>query len=279
MRNLLIGSRALNYWKPEHKIKASTDWDVISDKPIEGTEWHDPEFLNNYKLEKYTDLNDYIMFNGEKLHIVEPLGLAIIKRSHLWRDLSFDKQITMYHKGGLKGVLEVVKGKANMSDDIALLQERTELTMKAFPQQGPNLNMSVEDFFDDAVTKKYSHDWLHELYAYEDKPMYTKLQKDSSTAMCHRDLWYNLTHEQKLQCVAEETYVIATERSLVPRDFSYPYKLAYMLALKKVCTTLCRGYFRDYALDYYPKVLELFNENKVNHVKTMLESSGSNHLM
>ena len=45
--NLLIGSRALNYWFDSVKISDDTDWDVISPEPIEGCELHDPNLLNN----------------------------------------------------------------------------------------------------------------------------------------------------------------------------------------------------------------------------------------
>jgi hypothetical protein len=274
MRNLLIGSRALNYWCPEHKIKDTTDWDVISDEAIEGTEHHQANHLNNYKLERFTNDLCTVEFNGSTLHVVSPAGLALIKRSHLWRDLSFDKHITMYHN-----YLHLIKEQNLYSRDyVGLLAERTELTMKAYPQQGPNLNMPIAEFFDDAVTKKYSHDWLHKLYAYEDAPLYTKLQKDSLLAMCHKELWYNLTRKQKLQCVAEETYVIATERFLVPNNWDYSAKRAYFAALKKVSTTLCKGWFRDFAIDNYPDILKLFDQGKVDRVKSIVESNGSNHL-
>ena len=49
--NILIGSRALNYWHPEVPINNSTDWDVISAEPIEGCEWHSLDILNNAKVE------------------------------------------------------------------------------------------------------------------------------------------------------------------------------------------------------------------------------------
>jgi len=132
------------------------------------------------------------------------------------------------------------------------------------------LNQTVEEFFDDAVTKKYNHDFLHSLFAYQEQPMYTRLQTDSTKAWCSKELWDGLTHVEQLQCVAEETYVIATERFMVPKDWKYPAKLAYNKALNKVCTTLCKNWFRDKAIDYYPEVMELFDEGKFLSVKDKL---------
>ncbi len=261
---LLIGSRALDYWHDVGLVKDSTDWDIVSKEPIEGAEHHPWLFLDNHELARYTSPEHTVEFNGRTVHVVCILGLAIVKRSHLWRDLGFGKHITMYHKHLARYMKDAEPW------DLDLLKKRTELTMKQFPQQGPNLNQTVEDFFDDAVTKKYNHDYLHSLFAYQEQPMYTRLQTDSTKAWCSKELWNGLTHVEQLQCVAEETYVIATERFMIPKDWKYPAKLAYNKALNKVCTTLCKGYFRDFALDHYPKVLDMFDEGKFLEVKEML---------
>jgi hypothetical protein len=264
MKNLLIGSRALAEWDNDFVLKESADWDVISEKPIEGFEWHDPSLLDNFMFERYSS-GHVLTVNGVDLHVVNPIGLAIIKRSHLWRALGFRKHITHYHKH-LQKFSNFFE-----EDDKEMLRMRIKMTMDKFPQQGPNLKQTVEDFFDDAVTKKYNHDWLHELYAFEDAPMYTKMQRDSSLAWCEKDMWDEMSHGQKVRCVAEETYVIATERFLVPTDFKTPAKLAYMKSLEKVCTTLCKGWFRDFAIDYYPEVINVFDPGKVEKVKSILK--------
>ena len=265
MKNLLIGSRALAMFSNTVKIKETTDYDVISVKPIEGTEWHDPDFLLNHELEKYA--TDYkFSFNGKAIYVVNPRGLAIVKRSHLWRDLSFQKHVTHYHKNGLADFRRYF----NAADE-SLLDKRTAATRKEYPQGNPNLYQSVEGFFDDAVTKKYNHDYLHELIAYQSKPMYTKLQHNPELAWCEKVLWDKLSHTEQLQCVAEEAYVIAIERFLVPKQWDYPYRLAYTRSLDKVCTTLCSGWFRDFAIDNYPSIHGLFDTDKINAVKAILE--------
>lgn len=260
MKNILIGSRALAYWCPDFKLKDNADWDVISDEPIEGTEWHDPDLLNNRAFGRYAT-NVKVWHNGEILYVMDMFGLAIIKRSHLWRDLSFQKHITMYHK-------HLVWATQLWTDtDRQLMKDRAYMTRIAYPQGNPNLMQSKEAFFDDAVTKKYDHDHLHELVAYYDKPLYTKLLRDPTLAWCEKDLWLGLHHEDKIKCIAEEAHVIAIERFMVPNSWKYPSKLAYIKAVDKVCTTLCSGWFRDYAIDHYPEVVQSFNQDKFNHVK------------
>jgi hypothetical protein len=264
MRKLLIGSRALAYWNPALPVKPSTDWDIISDEPITGAEWHDSMFLNNERMFHYNS-DCTIDFNGQPILVCNMMGLAIIKRSHLWRDIGFQKHITHYHKFGLEQATHWF-----ISKDKEVLEQRIALTKEVFPQGNPNLMQKVEDFFDDYVTKKYDHDYLHTLFAYQDKPLYTKLQKNPELAWCSKDLWYNLNSTEKLQCIAEEVQVIATERFLVPKDWKYSARLAYSKALDKVCTTLCSGYFRDHAIDYYSSVMQLFDQQRFDNVKHIL---------
>jgi len=256
----------MNYWNPSVPIKIDTDWDVVSYLPIEGAEFHDRGLLNNDDLFQYCT-GDKVQFNGKEIHVLSMKGLALVKRSHLHRDLSFDKHITLYWK--------YLQHQSTFwtEEDRQFLKHRIEMTLERFPQLKPNLNLTVDLFFDDAVQKKYSHDYLHELFAYEDRPMYTKLQINPELAKCELNLWDNLSYRQKVKCVAEETQVIATERFLVPKDWEYPAKAAYMKALQKVCTTLTSGWFRDFALDNYPSVVELFSKDKFNEVRSKLEKS------
>lgn len=269
MMPVLIGSRALQYWNPTLKLKDDADWDVISFKQHSGCEVHDPLFLNNMDMTDYAlGHNIIILPDKTKALVMSPTGLAIIKRSHLHRDLNFDRHITMFHKFGLS---EILKEKSHSSIANADLQERIRLTKEAFPQRNPNLMQSKEDFFDDFVTRKYDHDYLHELVAFYDKPLYVSLLRDEKLAWCEQEKWYNLSHKDKVKCVAEETFVIAIERFMVPNNWNYPSKLAYIKALRKVCTTLCSGLFRDFAIDLYPEVMAEYRNSVFVNVKSKLE--------
>lgn len=258
--NLLIGSRALNFFTPL-KLDGN-DWDIISDKEIEGAEVHSPELLDNYKLEHYNS-GLWFEFNGHKVHVINPTGLCLIKRSHLFRDISFDKHITQYHKLLFKYRAGFTK------QDEQFLTDRIRLTSEKYSRGHPKLNKTVAEFFDDDVKKIYNHDDLHKIVAFNEVPMYTKMQPDPKFAWCDKKLWENFSRREKLECVAEETYVISIERFLVPQ-WKIPPKLAYFKALRKVCTTLCSGWFRDFAIDNYPDILSLFNQEKIERIKCQI---------
>lgn len=269
MQSVLIGSRALAYWNPEMKLTAGTDWDVISVTNHEGCEVHNPDFLNNKAMMDYCSNKTVKLPDGLTAKVMYPLGLAIIKRSHLWRDLSFDKHITMYHKFGLSDLMKEFSEIVIVQKD---LQNRTDMTRKAFPQRNPNLMQTKEEFFNDAVTKKYDHDYLHELVAFYNEPLYIKMLKSQELAWCEKSKWDCFTHEDQLKCVAEETYVIAIERFMIPTQWKHPAKLAYMKALKKVCTTLTSGWFRDKAIDYYPEIVNIYDKDKFTMVQSKLQN-------
>lgn len=265
---MLIGSRALNYWHNDCKIKDDADWDIISVNPIQGSEWHDSMILMNAEFAEEYRSGQFIDFNDQQIEVMLPTGLAVIKRSHLWRDLSFQKHITHYHRF-------LVKHLVNLKWDWVsrdLLVKRTFLTMKMFPQGSPNLMQSKKKFFDDAVTKKYNHDWLHDLFAYDNRPQYLKLLRNPDLAWCEKQKWDQLSKTEQLQAVAEEVYVIAAERFLIPCDWNYPGKRAYFQALDKVCTTLCSGWFRDFAIDHYPTIVEMFDQDKFDSARVVIEA-------
>mgnify|MGYP000194529791 CR=1 FL=1 len=257
---MLIGSRALAHWIPEFKCRDNADWDWIGNLSSFGrVEVHGFDHLNNNKA---VDLYSVYGIDG----ICSLKGLALIKRSHLWRDWQFDKHIATYHKWLKPHMVDLTR------DDKEFLKERTKLTKEAYPQGNPNLNQSNDEFFDDAVDKKYDHDWLHELYAYGHRPMYEKLKRQErlDEAWCEKELWLELTYNERCKCVAEECYVIATERFLVPTEFEYFWKKAYMKALQKVCTTLCSGWFRDFAIDNYPEIIRLYDKEKIQKTRKIL---------
>ena len=269
MTNLLIGSRALAFWfgRDAVPIRETTDYDVITYDILDlpNFERHDPDILFNHVFERYASSSSVIV-NGIKLKLVHPIGLAIIKRSHLWRNLGFSKHIAHYHR--------VLKNYHNFDyGDSELLLRRIEATKIMFPQGNPCLKQSKQDFFDDYVTKKYDHDLIHELVAFENEPIYVKMLSSTDSVWCDVNKWNGLTFQQKCMAVCEETMVIAIERFLVPNDWNYPAKKAYFQALEKVCTTLTSGWFRDFAIDNYPLIVDMFDENRVMGTRYKLEGN------
>ena len=261
---VLVGSRALAFWSPNIKISENTDWDLICNDThvfnFDNVETHDVNSLNNLAMTDYISSEQITLPDGQKASIMSRMGLAIMKRSHLWRDLKFDRHIAMYLHAGLDKEIKMIQNEPiRYAKELFDLNNRIKLTMQEYPQGHPNLMQSKEDFFDDAVKKKYDHDLLHDLVAkssFDDVPVYTHLLKYKGMAYCCKDKWEALDHSMKIRAVLEEATVIAIERLMIPNNWQYIEKKAMLKALQKICTTLCSGWFRDFSIDSYKECLE-----------------------
>lgn len=128
------------------------------------------------------------------------------------------------------------------------------------------LTMRSTKFFDqskDFVKRMFVHDDIHKVMAHRDKPMYTYMQPDPTLALCSKKLWSEFPTIEKIQCVLEEAYVIALERRIIPMIFiGKDYcdsETAFDWALWRICTNLCSGWFRRFAVDYYAEIMAYHN--------------------
>jgi hypothetical protein len=99
------------------------------------------------------------------------------------------------------------------------------------------------------------------------------MQVDESSAWCERDMWEKFTFEKKAKCVLEEAYVIALERKIIPMlngcGQIISSKKAFDWAIMRICTTLCSGWFRQFATDNYIEIVKYYNPD---YVKKFLKS-------
>lgn len=136
--------------------------------------------------------------------------------------------------------------------------------------KSPSLNKTVEDFFSQSkyfVKYIFDHDSLHAVVAHYDRPLYKLIQKNHNKAMCDENLWDQLLYEDKCKCVLEEAYVIALERKIIPMIFDggkgYTSQEAFDWALMRICTTLCSGWFREFAKLNFFKIKSMMDTTYV----------------
>ena len=293
---IIIGSRALTHMLTLHgRVTEKTDYDVIMSVE-EFMEWQDkyksyivslfPRSANKYKaivrknglkvqyeielglegtssrflLDRKGKVCATVGFGflGEKLGILSLKYQLLTKRSHLIYPIHFEKNVSDYHF--LKSVLGDFPQDETMQEYYKLRYDEAATRNK---QRTPKLNVTTEDFFSSklAVPNYFVHDHIHEMMAHDGVPMYTKMQPDPKMAWCSKDMFFNLSHKEQVQCVQEEAYTIALERYIIPQygekcnDFFDCYKRA----LKRICTTLCSGWFRDFAIENYNKAIEWYD--------------------
>lgn len=214
-------------------------------------------YFNNNPLTRIVYANNYELF--------------AIKKAHIHRaNLQWEKHISDYHvlKNRFEKESETKYTCCNQTyttEQFFEIHKQTLDTILKKQRQVPLKNINKEQFFDDYVKKHFEHDWLHTVYQHKHVPIYTLLQNDPNIVYCDPLKWEALTETERLYCVLEECYVIATERFLIKNILeatSIPDGLAFEAfkkALIKVCTTLTSGFFREFAIENYFILLNNFN--------------------
>ncbi|GBB98241.1 hypothetical protein RclHR1_03180006 [Rhizophagus clarus] len=221
-------------------------------------------------LELCRNIEDKTMFPllSNFLCIVAPLKiLEALKSSHIYWPADFHKNIADLHF--LRILLDYNKVSIQsfcspQRDESVELMLKTRIKeteiIQGIPGSHINLNMSNEDFLDNEdnlfVQRRVPHDDLHELVKYDNHPIYQGLKDNQSKALIKKSLFEKLDYQTKLNCVKEEAMVIALERYLIPM-ISKNQENSYKLALTRICTTLTREWFRQFAIDNYPQLSNL----------------------
>lgn len=221
MTRIVIGSTALKHHFPWLALEPK-DLDTFNSDggPIDGSEdsfWDDR-------------LDDW--FQGDR-RIAYLSELYTIKVSHVQWDLKNDtwsKHI---------GHIQLMK-----TYGAKLIPELHDILYKIWIDvHGPKkMTFSEsEEFFDDAVVRKYDHDSLHESVAYGSSALYLDyLVPGRSVAMDMARVWAS-SHETLVRLFREEIYATALERIVIPRDYRVSPGFAYRWALRRTITSLTKG--------------------------------------
>jgi len=272
----MIGSRALE--KIISTGRTPKDYDYIA--TAEEVEQWIIDYMGYHKSIKRTeDCVSARMDNGEfvELHIAKP-GSAFEEYLKLNEGREHANLDTLYSikLGHIHFPVSQKKFNKHIHDIniMGALRQRNDrlkhLTKKHFKDtetrigklETPSLMKSSDKFFEqsDAHVKSwFVHDHIHEVMAHKEKPMYSYMQPDPALAGCSKEMWNEFPTMDKIRCVLEEAYVIALERKIIPSIFGggqfWDSEDAFDWALWRICTNLCSGWFRRFAVDYYAEIV------------------------
>lgn len=228
---ILIGSRAMKLHYPDfNREPFDTDLLVkeIPDKKEPMTEYHIiPPLMNKFK-------NIHLVFPTVEKWKPEALSrydLMLLKLSHIFWDIKWEKHMFDIQFMIKKNPPNTYNGRTTEDDIETIMSDPLFNDLYKFweAKHGKNiksdLTMDGKDFFNNAL-KKYDHDYLHTLI--NPNPTYKIVLKDNKSVEPDEEKFHQLAHEQKLDLVREEIYVMAYER-LAGRD----YRTAYSWMLKK----------------------------------------------
>jgi hypothetical protein len=280
---LIVGSKALNFHYPDYPRKVN-DIDVIgfeSDlqtlilllqptqiqrgkntillKNINNkTDVFDTDNVEILLADNSTSLKMYLDYDRDNLFASKEV-LFSLKKSHIHFPIKFKKHIHDYCF-----LYDNFSGEDKLSHITEINYKETEERIGKL--KTPSLNKSIDDFFGqskDFVKSFFIHDDIHKVVAHYEYPLYEKMQNNKTLVKCDQNLWRIFPYEDKCKCVLEEAYVIALERKILPMIYDcgkgYTNDEAFDWALMRICTTLCSGWFRDFATNNYFIIKKLYN--------------------
>jgi len=287
---LLVGSQALAWCYPDAAGKVAS-WEAAWDIWVPEAEQHQLDFTDvgfapddagdpctvvrrrdrtyRFRLVPEADPREpFIAANlhrpllendeGWTIHVASPASIALIERACLYAPAAWHRRIQQYH--WLASRLDKPMG--TDAERAAFADLRAELLARLDHESDSDFNMRVknEEFFKDFKypwLRVHEHDDLHRTTCYGDAPLYQKLKQDLTQAYVPPSGFEGLSHDDRIRMVREECYALALERVLIPaEDLGVPWSEnhGFQHALRRICTTLARGWFRDFAIDHYPEV-------------------------
>jgi hypothetical protein len=168
-------------------------------------------------------------------YITSPDAVYTIKCSHLGWDIHWQKTLndTLWLKSkGCKIIPELF-------DALVLHWQKVNGNKEYL-----SLKQDKKEFFTDHVTYKYDHDYLHELVAHPQEPMYKHCLQQGEEVLIDKEKFLQMTHSEQVRMFREEITVIAVERWVVPSNTSWVK--AYRLSLKKTIVSLTKGWATEF---------------------------------
>lgn len=217
VNELLIGSRAILHHFPDFP-RTPQDWDMVVEPGCESNYELDGEVFELYNIPPLYKRRNLERESLDGIGIATPEELLTLKVSHLFWDIKWEK--TMWDVVWLK--------KKGLEIDMDLFRELYDFWCgeKGTPKRS-DLTVTKDQFFDNALMGGLDHDYLHTLI--NPVPTYTKILIDPNGVEVSEDKYNLLSHEEKLELVREECYVMAYER-LANRH----YKTAYEWMVKQM---------------------------------------------
>lgn len=249
---IIVGSTALEHFGLSRRKANDIDYWLSEGEAF-------PEGTDSVYIPEYI-LNLVPVEESNKVAYAVPDAIYTIKLSHLIYPIFFQK-----HK------LDVLFLKAKGCKIIPELYEALKEYWKEIHGNKSflSLNQNKEQFFTDNVDYRYDHDFLHQLVAYPNRPMYERCLKDGQEVLIDKDKFFSMPFEDQIRMFREEIAVISMERWLINPYWKgkISWYKAHMLSLEKTVTTLTKGYASYFLVEN----IEHFVKPDYSHVEHLME--------
>lgn len=221
----LIGSQAIKHHFPD--FREPKDWDWLATKVCDGFQIRDDE---DWFIDARLSAWPFGL-------VATPDELYTIKISHMFWEVNGSTQNWNKH------MYDIIYLK---NKGCLFLPDLYDILLPIWKEQHGGrkaklVGKTKDGFFQDAVTRIYDHDSIHEAVAYRERPAYESILKPGSQVDCSFELFQALSHEEKVILCREEVEVTAYERLILPaweQGRTVDNRRAYHWALRRTCTSL-----------------------------------------
>lgn len=230
MRWIIIGSTAACHWYPDWR--QPKDLDLLTPAKISGNhsefcvvdaQWH--------------DLADELIARSTHKVFADPLLLHTLKVSHAYWDIHWDKTMFDIHMFQQKGA----------GFDQELHDRLVTMWTSVHGAKKVNMAQTVDTFWNDAVLRRYDHEWLHRQVAFHGAPLHERVRPDLTSTWVSRELFDALPFELQCDLALEEILTTAIERADLMLQSSKSERLS---AVKRahflLCTSMTKGWFAQF---------------------------------
>ena len=265
MRYLIYGSTAIKHFFPDYN-REPKDLDIITETD---NKYHlDIQGCNRIE-QYYLPEFEYIFENNADKEFVDPDFLYTIKISHLSWDINWDKHM----KAAIFLEEQGCKLDKELYDSLMIAWQRVH------GKKSVKMNVKNSDFFKENIYRKFNHEYLHEQFAFYERPLNERIRKDLDSPLCSEELWNLLCTEDKIRCALEEIYVLAAERYIFAQDPERSWKLehAVVRTLKNMITSTTSGWFNTFLKLNFNTLRNTRPERIVQKIKELTEQNVDKH--
>lgn len=231
MKYLIYGSSAIKHHFPDYN-KEPKDIDVIVDTNTKPKVQIDLNISDKIVEQYYLPEFDYIFQRNKDKLYVDADFLYTIKMSHLSWNINWDKH--------MKDAIFLKEQGCKL--DKELYNSLIKAWSRIHGKKSVKMNVENDVFFKENIKRKYDHEFLHEQFAFYDRPLNERIRKDLNSPLCSEELWDLLSEEDRLKCALEEIMVLTAERYLLVTE-PLPIKFAKIKTIKNMITSTTSGWF------------------------------------
>lgn len=256
---IIVGSSALRYHGVDLRDDRMVDMDVVV--PLNSlTSEVELGYIKEDPISLPIEIIMMIPYCSSGIRKIATIdAVYTLKLSHLAFDIKWQKHKSDVLRLKKLGAKKIVK----LYDDLLAYWEYSNTDKDRL-----NLYKKKSDFFDDYVEYVYDHDFLHEVVAFPDKPIYSLCLVDGQEVAIDKEKFFKLPLDKQLRMFQEEVTVIAAERWLIPkRKRKIHWRKAYSLAVHKTITSLTKGWASQFMIDN----LEFYIRPDFNLIKKLYD--------